>query len=97
MTRRNRLASTLLALVAAFYVAPACAQKSVEMIVSEAVGGGSDTMARLVARNLGRHLPGKPTIVARNMPGAGGLSGTNYLFNVAPKDGSVIEIGRAHV
>lgn len=76
----------------------ACAQegrdtpagKVFEIVVSEAVGGGSDTMARLVSRHIGRHLPGQPSVLVRNMPGAGGLAGANYLYNVAPKDGSTI-------
>jgi tripartite-type tricarboxylate transporter receptor subunit TctC len=66
------------------------ASKTFELVVSEAVGGGSDTMARLVSRHIGRHLPGQPNVIVRNMPGAGGLVAANYLYNVAPKDGSTI-------
>ena len=66
------------------------AGKVIELVVSEAVGGGSDSVARLVSRHLGRQLPGQPTVVVRNMPGAGGLAGANYLYNVAPKDGWTI-------
>ena len=64
--------------------------KVIELVVSEAVGGGSDSVARLVSRHIGRQLPGQPTVVVRNMPGAGGLAGANYLYNVAPKDGWTI-------
>jgi tripartite-type tricarboxylate transporter receptor subunit TctC len=64
--------------------------KTFEIVVSEAVGGGSDGIARLVSRHIGRHLPGQPNVVVRNMPGAGGLAGANYLYNVAPKDGMTI-------
>ncbi len=76
-------------------LAPAAAQdfykdKTVEMIVSTGVGGGLDNNARLVARFLPAHLPGKPTIVVRNLPGAGHVRAANYLFNQAAKDGTAI-------
>ena len=64
--------------------------KSVSLVVSSSTGGGYDTLARLVSRHLPKHIPGTPQIVVRNMPGAGGITATNYLFNVAAKDGSVI-------
>jgi tripartite-type tricarboxylate transporter receptor subunit TctC len=64
--------------------------RAVNIIIGYAVGGGYDTYARLLGRHIGRHIPGNPTIVPQNMPGAGGLKATQYLFNVAPKDGSVI-------
>ncbi len=61
--------------------------KSVNLIVSSAPGGGYDTLSRVVAKHLGRHIPGNPAVVIRNMPGAGGVVATNYLFNVASRDG----------
>jgi tripartite-type tricarboxylate transporter receptor subunit TctC len=64
--------------------------RAVNIIIGYAIGGGYDTYARLLGRHIGRHIPGNPTIVPQNMPGAGGLKATQYLFNVAPKDGSVI-------
>ena len=64
--------------------------KVLELVVSEGVGGGSDTLSRLVGRYIGRHLAGDPTVVIRNMPGAGGLAGANYLYNLAAKDGTSI-------
>ena len=64
--------------------------KQIIMILGSAPGGGYDTFARTVAPHLGRHLPGQPTIVIQNMPGAGSLLATNHLYNVAPRDGSVI-------
>ena len=64
--------------------------RSVELIVSSGAGGGYDLNARLLARHLGRFVPGNPTIVVNNMPGAGGIRAANYLYNVAPRDGSVI-------
>src|SRR5262245_65278392 len=51
-------------------------------------GGGYDAYARLLARYLGKHLPGNPTVVPRNMPGAGSLRVANYVYSAAPKDGS---------
>ena len=61
--------------------------KTVNLIVGYSAGGGYDTYARLIARHMSRHIPGKPTIVVQNMPGAGSLKSLEYLLNVAPKDG----------
>ncbi len=63
---------------------------TVTMVVSTSAGGGYDTLARAIARQLGKHIPGHPTIVVRNMPGAGGIIATNYLYAAAPRDGSVL-------
>jgi tripartite-type tricarboxylate transporter receptor subunit TctC len=60
------------------------------VLISYSVGGGYDLYARVLARYLGRHIPGNPTVVPQNMPGAGGLRASNYLYSAAPKDGSVI-------
>jgi tripartite-type tricarboxylate transporter receptor subunit TctC len=64
--------------------------KSLNLIISYPPGGASDLYARLSARHLGNHIPGKPTIVPRNQPGAGGVIAANHLFNVAPKDGTTL-------
>jgi tripartite-type tricarboxylate transporter receptor subunit TctC len=64
--------------------------KSVSLIVSSAAGGGYDTLARVIANHLGRHIPGNPQVIVRNMAGAGGIVATKYLFSVAPKDGTVV-------
>ena len=66
------------------------AGKQVRLLIGYSAGGGYDTYARLLARHLGRHIPGNPTVVPQNMPGAGSLRMANYLYNVAPKDGLVI-------
>jgi tripartite-type tricarboxylate transporter receptor subunit TctC len=66
--------------------------RTVTLIVGYSAGGGYDTYSRILARHLGRHIPGNPTIVVQNMPGAGSLKMTNFLYNVAPKDGSTIGI-----
>jgi hypothetical protein len=68
------------------------AGKQITLIVGASMGGGYDTQARLVARHLGKHIPGNPVIVVQNMPGAGSLAATNYIYNVAPNDGSVIAL-----
>ena len=60
------------------------------LVVGYTSGAIYDTYARLVARHLGRHLSGSPTVVVQNMPGAGSLRSANFIYNVAPKDGSTI-------
>jgi tripartite-type tricarboxylate transporter receptor subunit TctC len=77
---------------AAQSVADFYAGKQITMIVGSTVGGGYDNQARLVARHLGRHIPGNPTIIVQNMPAAGSLAATNHMFNIAPKDGSTIAL-----
>ena len=64
--------------------------RQVRLLIGYTAGGGYDTYARLLARHLGKHIPGNPTVVPQNMPGAGSLALANFLYNVAPKDGSVI-------
>src|SRR5262249_9208657 len=64
--------------------------KNVNLIVGYSAGGGYDTYARIVGRHLGKHIPGQPSVVVQNMPGAGSLKLANFLFNVAPKDGATI-------
>ncbi len=66
--------------------------KTLTVISSFAPGGGYDIYARLFAAHVAKHLPGQPAVVVKNMPGAGGLVGTNYLFNVAPKDGLTLGV-----
>jgi tripartite-type tricarboxylate transporter receptor subunit TctC len=65
---------------------------TVSLYIPSGMGGGYDTYGRLASRHLGRFLPGNPTVVPKNMPGAGGVVLANYLYNVAPKDGSAIAI-----
>jgi tripartite-type tricarboxylate transporter receptor subunit TctC len=80
--------------------APAAAQpagdfyrgKTINLLVGSGEGGGFDLSARLVAQFLGRTIPGNPTIVVQNMPGASGLRVAEYMFNVAPRDGTAIAI-----
>jgi tripartite-type tricarboxylate transporter receptor subunit TctC len=64
--------------------------KTIYVVAGYGVGGGYDTYARILANHLGNHIPGNPTVVPQNMPGAGGLKAALYLYSVAPKDGTVI-------
>ena len=88
-----------LMLVALLAGAPAQAQPSVEqfykgkvvsLYIGFSVGGGYDVYGRIVSRYLGRHIPGHPTVVPINMEGAGSLKMANWLYNVAPRDGTAI-------
>lgn len=63
--------------------------KTVRVVVGYDPGGGFDTSARIVARHIGKYIPGDPTLVVENMPGAGSLVAANWLYEVAPKDGTV--------
>jgi tripartite-type tricarboxylate transporter receptor subunit TctC len=93
-------AGGLAAFLFQFVVSSACAQtveefyrdKVVEVYVGVSVGGGYDSHMRVVARHIGKHIPGNPTIVPLNMVGAGGLRLTNWLYNAAPQDGSVFAL-----
>ena len=66
--------------------------KTVRLIIGYGPGGGYDVYAKLFARFLGEQIPGKPTVIAQNMPGAGSRSAANWLYKVAPKDGSVLAV-----
>jgi hypothetical protein len=69
--------------------------KNVDLMIGYSVGGGYDVYARLIARHMGKHIPGNPTVTPKNMEGAGSLRLANWLYNVAPKDGLVFgTIGR---
>lgn len=73
--------------VAAFYTG-----KTVRLVVGVGVGSGYDINARIVARHIGNHIPGKPQIVVQNQPGAGSLTMTHALYNNGPKDGTAIGV-----
>jgi tripartite-type tricarboxylate transporter receptor subunit TctC len=64
--------------------------KTIRLYIGTGPGGGYDTYGRLVARHIGRHIPGNPVLVPQNMPGASSLTLTNFLFNTAPRDGTAI-------
>jgi tripartite-type tricarboxylate transporter receptor subunit TctC len=88
-------ALTALAVLAA---APAAAQtpnlagKNVTMLIGFGPGGGYDLWGRVVARHIGKHLPGNPTVVPQNMPGGGSFTAANNIYTIAPKDGTVLGI-----
>jgi len=64
--------------------------KTINIVVGSDVGGGYDLTARTVARHLARHIPGEPAIIVQNRPGAGSIIASNYVYEIAPKDGTVI-------
>ena len=64
--------------------------RSVSIVLVTTPGGPYDILARVISRHLGNHIPGKPSMNVKNMPGGGGLVGANWIYNVAEKDGSVI-------
>src|SRR3954468_18278741 len=64
--------------------------KTVRIVVGVGVGSGYDINARALARYIGKHLPGNPTVIVQNQPGAGSLTATNGVYGVLPQDGSVI-------
>src|SRR5262245_28803575 len=68
------------------------AGKQINLMVGASPGGAYDQMGRLMARHLGRHIPGNPAIVVQNMPAAGSIAATNYVFGTAAKDGTVIAV-----
>src|SRR5690242_7557245 len=68
------------------------ARTTIRLIISADPGGNYDQLGRLLARHLGRHIPGNPRVVAENMIGASGRVAANYLYHSAPKDGSVIAL-----
>jgi tripartite-type tricarboxylate transporter receptor subunit TctC len=92
-------AALLISLLLAVWPGAALSQQSVEdfyrgkkidLIIGYSSGGTYDLYARLVARYLGNYIPGKPLIVPRNMPGAGSRAAANWVYNIAPKDGTVL-------
>src|SRR4051812_43075615 len=101
MTRRVVIVTAALPAFALIVAAstPAAAQsgefyrgKTINLLVGSGEGGGFDLSARLSAPYLSRYIPGHPTIVVQNMPGASGLRAAEYMFNVAPRDGTAIAI-----
>jgi len=96
---RYTAAVVLLALSATYSHAQTPAEfykgKTVELYIGYSVGGGYDLYARVLARHIGKHIPGNPTVVPKNMEGAGSLRLANWLYRVAPKDGTAFgTIGR---
>jgi tripartite-type tricarboxylate transporter receptor subunit TctC len=88
------------AVAAAALASPSLAQtptsslagKTVTMIIGFGPGGGYDLWARTVAHHIGKHLPGNPTVIAQNLEGAGSYRAANFIYNVAPKDGTTMAL-----
>ena len=100
---RSTTAAVLIALPVCTWTQSSVAQnpaefykgKNIDLLIGYSVGGGYDLYARVLARHLGKYIPGNPTVVPKNMEGAGSLRLANWLYNVAPKDGSALgTIGR---
>jgi tripartite-type tricarboxylate transporter receptor subunit TctC len=91
---RATMAILFMALPASIALAQTAADfyrgKSIDLYVAVSVGGGYDLYARLIARHIGKHIPGNPTILPKNMEGGGGMRLANWLYNVGPKDGTAI-------
>ncbi len=66
--------------------------KTLDVVIGYPPGGSNDVFARFLSRYLGRYIPGNPNIITRNMPGGGSLLAANYMYSIAPKDGTVIAI-----
>ena len=96
---KGRALRNCLALCALFLSAPNVSadeveeffrDKRIELLISSTPGGGNDLSARLIARFLPTHIAGHPSIIPRNMPGAGGVTAANHIYNIAPRDGTTI-------
>jgi tripartite-type tricarboxylate transporter receptor subunit TctC len=96
--KRTIFAVAIAAVLGALWVEAAVAQQpdfsrqTITIYIGNTAGGTYDLMGRLVARHFGRFLPGNPTVVPENMPGAGTLRAANYIYNVAPKNGTALGI-----
>jgi tripartite-type tricarboxylate transporter receptor subunit TctC len=71
---------------------PFFAHKTIAISIGYTAGGSYDLYGRLAARHIGRHIPGQPTVVAQNMPGAGSLKAANYLYKLAPRNGTALGV-----
>src|ERR1700716_4692994 len=71
---------------------PCFARKTITISIGYTAGGSYDLYGRLVARHIGKHIPGLPIVVAQNMPGTGSLKAAAYIYEVAPKDGTALGV-----
>jgi tripartite-type tricarboxylate transporter receptor subunit TctC len=101
MASAVRMPALALALGIAGYALPAVARdtvrdfyagKQITVTVGSGAGGGYDLQARAMARHLGKHIPGNPSFIVQNMPGAGSLQAANYIYNQAPADGTALAL-----
>lgn len=104
MLKRSRLGACAAAILALLPLSAAAQPvgdfykgRTITLLIGFGVGGGSDAWSRTVAQHMGRHVPGNPNIIPKNMPGAAGLKMTNYIYNAAPKDGTVFGLTNAGI
>ncbi len=97
MTRKASSATALACAAAILAHGPVAAEpqqsfagRTITLTIGYGPGSGNDVYGRLIARHLGKHIPGQPNVVPQNMPGAGSFKAANYLFQAAPKDGTAI-------
>src|SRR6476659_2826766 len=90
MKRRQLLVAAIGLAAAPLAMAQSFSGKTVTIIVGYKPGGGYDATARLLARHLPNHIPGKPTVIVQNMPGGNSIIGANHMYNVAKPDGLTI-------
>ena len=96
----NRLLASLIAVSSLAAALPAGADeisdfykgKTINIAIGYGPGGGYDVYTRAVARHIGKHIPGNPNVIVQNMPGAGSRLAANWLYNVAPKDGTALAV-----
>jgi hypothetical protein len=92
---RSQLAAALLMVVSSAHAQGAAdfyKGRNIDLYIGYSVGGAYDLYARMVSKHIGKHIPGNPTVIPKNMEGAGSLRLANWLYNVAPKDGSALGI-----
>jgi tripartite-type tricarboxylate transporter receptor subunit TctC len=99
--RQSAILRVVLALAAAMLAVPLAhgeqaepffARKTITIYIGYTPGGSYDLYARLIARHIGKHIPGNPTVVPQNMPGAGSMKAANYIYQVAPRDGTALGV-----
>src|SRR3954471_19140480 len=92
--RFGGVALVMSALIAGAHAQPAeqfyAGKRELNLLTSSSAGGGYDSYSRVVAHHISKYLPGNPTIIVQNMVGGGGIRAANYLYNEAPKDGSIL-------
>jgi tripartite-type tricarboxylate transporter receptor subunit TctC len=95
-----RRSTLMVAILSALAATPAAADaisdfytgKQIRFIIRSGVGGGYDQYSRLLARHIGKHIPGNPSVIPINMPGGGGIRAANYVAKIAPQDGTILTI-----
>ena len=97
MERRQLLLAAIGLAAASLAMAQSFSGKTVTIIVGYKPGGGYDATARLLARHLPKHIPGKPTVIVQTMLGGGGLVALNHLAKIAPQDGTVLSLPHANI